>query len=79
LAGHKVTLSTWIPPTIASGTATLSHTTEVIDTTKGAVTTSAGQIVFDVEDSVTQALDITATDTTAGQTIYLPVNVTIFR
>ncbi|MGH9016614.1 MAG: beta strand repeat-containing protein [Acidimicrobiales bacterium] len=79
LASHKATLSTWIPPATPSGAATLSHTTSVIDTTMRSVTTSAGQIVFDVRDRVTQTLDITATDTTSGQTIYLPVNVTIFK
>jgi adhesin/invasin len=80
LVGHRVTLATYIPPaTPSAAIATLSHTTTATDMTKNDVTTAAGQIVFDVRDTVTQTLDITATDTTTGQTIYQPVTVTIFK
>jgi hypothetical protein len=79
LVGHHVTL------TVASATPSVPHgTVTVTGITKNNVTTAAGQIQFDVRDTATQTLTITASDTgTTGHatpvTLYKPLVISIFR
>jgi adhesin/invasin len=69
LVGKRVTLTTGSPYTY------------VTTLTKGLVTNAAGQIQFQVQDTMTQVLSVTATDNTAVPivTLYKPLSVSIYR